>query len=65
MGRERLMEYIVNESGKRTRVILEIEEYERLIEAAVDAEGVRIAREERDKLDSGEEQRTLRRPGGR
>ena len=32
------MEYVTDERGKRTRVILEIEEYERLVEAAGDAE---------------------------
>ena len=32
------MEYVTDERGRRTRVILEIEEYERLVEAAEDAE---------------------------
>ncbi len=35
------MEYVTDERGRRTRVILEIEEYERLIEAAEDAEDAR------------------------
>ena len=35
------MEYVTDESGRRTRVILEIEEYERLVEAAEDAEDMR------------------------
>jgi len=65
-GRERLMgvEFIVDERGKRTKVILDIEKFERLVEAAEDAEDIRVAEEARRKLDSGEEQRTLRRPGG-
>jgi prevent-host-death family protein len=32
------MEYVVNQRGERTKVILSVEEYERLIEAAEDAE---------------------------
>lgn len=39
------MEYVTDERGKRTRVILEIEEYERLVEAAEDAEDAEDARE--------------------
>ena len=35
------MEYVTDERGKRTRVILEIEEYERLVEAAEDADDIR------------------------
>ena len=35
------MEYVTDERGRRTRVILEIEEYERLVEAAEDAEDTR------------------------
>ena len=35
------MEYIVNERGERTKVILSVEEYERLVEVAEDAEDVR------------------------
>ncbi len=35
------MEYVTDERGKPTRVVLDIGEYERLIEAAEDAEDVR------------------------
>ena len=34
-------EFVVDEKGKRTKVLLEIEEYERLLEAAEDAEDIR------------------------
>ena len=57
-----IMEYIVNERGKRTRVILDIEEYERLLEATEDAEDARIARKELAKLECGETRRVLRNP---
>lgn len=50
------MEYIVNEQGERTRVVLTVEEYERLIEAAEDAEDIRDAREFHRRLDAGEEE---------
>lgn len=59
------IEYIVNERGERTKVILSIKEFERLIEVAEDAEDMRVAEEVRRRLDAGEEQRTLRRPSGR
>jgi PHD/YefM family antitoxin component YafN of YafNO toxin-antitoxin module len=35
-----MREYIVNEGGKRTRVILDVEEYERLLEAAEELEDI-------------------------
>ncbi len=44
MGEEREgsdVEYVTDERGRRTRVILTIEEYERLVEAAEDAEDAR------------------------
>ena len=34
-------EYVTGEHGKRTKVILDIEEYERLVEAAEDEEDIR------------------------
>ena len=36
------MEYIVNERGERTKVVLDVSEYERLREAAEDAEDIRL-----------------------
>ena len=51
------MEYVVNERGERTKVILSIEEYERLVEIIEDAEDVRIANEQLEKLRSGESER--------
>ena len=35
------MEYVTDERGRRTRVILDIQEYERLVGAAEDAEDAR------------------------
>ena len=35
-----MREYIVNEGGERTRVILDVEEYERLLEAAEELEDI-------------------------
>lgn len=35
------MEYLVNEEVERTRVVLSVEEYERLVEAAEDLEDIR------------------------
>lgn len=49
--------FIVDEAGNRRAVILDIEEYERLIEAVEDAEDSRIAQEELRKLEAGETER--------
>jgi PHD/YefM family antitoxin component YafN of YafNO toxin-antitoxin module len=46
--------YIVDENGKRTDVILPLEEYERLIEALEDLEDVRLYDEAKAALHSGE-----------
>ena len=35
-----MREYIINEGGERTRVILDVEEYERLLEAAEELEDI-------------------------
>ena len=56
------MEYIVDESGKRTKVLLDLREYERLLEIVEDAEDTRIAREELAKLERGETERVFKRP---
>ena len=46
--------YIVDENGKRTDVILPLEEYERLIEALEDLEDVRLYDEAKAALQRGE-----------
>lgn len=51
------MEYVTDERGRRTRVILEIEEYERLVEAAEDAEDARDHERVIAAIRSGEEER--------
>ncbi len=38
-------EYIVDEQGKRTKVILDIEEYEKLLEELEELEGIRACDE--------------------
>ena len=45
--------YIVDENGKYVSVILPIEEYERLIEALEDLEGVRLYDEAKTALQRG------------
>lgn len=51
------MEYITDERGRRMRVILKIEEYERLVEAAEDAEDVREHERVMAAIKNGEEER--------
>lgn len=51
------MEYVTDECGRRTRVILEIEEYERLVEAAEDAEDAREHERIMTAIRNGEEER--------
>ncbi|HEV8044282.1 MAG TPA: hypothetical protein VGP38_03810 [Rubrobacter sp.] len=51
------MEYVTDESGRRTRVILDIEEYERLVEAAEDADDAREHERVMAAIRSGEEER--------
>lgn len=51
------MEYVTDERGKRTRVILEIDEYERLVEAAEDAEDIREHERVMAAIRNGEEER--------
>lgn len=47
-------EFIVDQSGNRKRVILSIEEYERLVDAAEELEDVRLAEEARERMRRGE-----------
>lgn len=54
------MQYIVNERGERVKVVLGIDEYERLIVAAEEAEDLAVAREELAKLQRGETERSPR-----
>ena len=39
-GEEAVREYIIDESGERTRVILDLAEYRRLVEAAEELENI-------------------------
>ena len=48
--------YITDETGKRRGVILEIEEYERLLEALEDLEDLRAADETLRRIESGEDE---------
>lgn len=63
--------YVVDETGERTEVILPVEEYERLLDAAEELEGAREHERVMDKIRSGEEERVpweeskLRRRAGR
>ena len=47
--------YITDETGKRRGVILDIEEYERLLEALEDLEDLRAADEALREIESGED----------
>lgn len=50
-----MRQFIVNEEGKRTAVVLPIEEYEELLELAEDAEALKEADEALGELERGEE----------
>ncbi len=47
-------EFIVDKAGNRRRVILAVEEYERLVEAAEELEDLRLAEEARGRMRRGE-----------
>lgn len=49
------MEYMVNERGERTRVVLSVEEYERLQEAADELEDIRVFDEAMAEQERGED----------
>lgn len=51
------MEYLVNEQGERTRVVLTVEEYERLIEAREELEDIADHEQAMADLESGKEER--------
>lgn len=50
-----MRQFIINEEGKRTAVVLPIEEYEELLELAEDAEALKEADEALEDLRRGEE----------
>lgn len=47
-------EFVVDRAGNRKRVILSIEEYERLLDAAEELEDLRLAEEARERMRRGE-----------
>lgn len=49
--------YVVDEMGERTEVILPVEEYERLLDAAEELEDAREHERVMDEIRSGEEER--------
>ena len=51
-----MRQFIVNEEGKRTAVVLPIEEYEELLELAEDAEALKEADEALGELERGEDE---------
>jgi hypothetical protein len=48
--------YVVDEAGKRVSVILDIEEYERLLRAREDLEGLKAADEALREIERGEDE---------
>lgn len=58
------MEYLVNEKGERTRVVLTVEEYEELVNAREELEDARDHERVMADVRSGKEERTLRRSAG-
>jgi PHD/YefM family antitoxin component YafN of YafNO toxin-antitoxin module len=54
-----MKQFIVNEEGERTAVVLPVEEYERLVEAFEDLEDIRIHDEAMAELDAGARPRPL------
>ncbi|CAN5448536.1 hypothetical protein BH20ACT10_BH20ACT10_23000 [soil metagenome] len=48
------VEFIVDKAGNRRRVILTVEEYERLVGAAEELEDLRFAEEARERMRRGE-----------
>lgn len=48
--------YVVDENGKRVSVILDVEEYERMVEELEELEDIRAAAEVRAAIERGEEE---------
>lgn len=57
-GGEAVREYIVSESGERTRVILDLAEYRRLVEAAEELEDIAAYDEAKAEIEKGEDSPT-------
>lgn len=57
-GGEVVREYIISESGERTRVILDIAEYRRLVEAAEELEDIAAYDEAKAAIEKGEDKPT-------
>jgi PHD/YefM family antitoxin component YafN of YafNO toxin-antitoxin module len=57
-------QYIVDEEGNRQSVVLSVEEYERLLDAAEELADIAAHDEAVADLESGRETRTLRRARG-
>lgn len=53
-----MREYIVSESGERTRVILDLDEYRRLVEAAEELEDIAAYDETKAAIAKGEDRPT-------
>lgn len=53
-----MREYIVSESGERTRVILDLDEYRRLVEAAEELEDIAAYDETKAAIEKGEDRPT-------
>lgn len=59
-----MREFVTDDQGHRTKVILDIDEYERLLELAEDAEDAREHERVMADVRSGKEELTLRRGRG-
>ncbi|MDP9484765.1 MAG: hypothetical protein M3Q49_03050 [Actinomycetota bacterium] len=46
--------YVTDETGRRVEVIMSVEEYERLVEAAEELEGLRVYDEAKRRVNRGE-----------
>lgn len=51
-----MREFVTDEEGRRTRVILDITEYETLLEAAEELRDIRESERVREAIDRGEEE---------
>ena len=48
--------YVVDEEGRRVGVLLDVEEYERMVEELEDAEDIRATEEARREIERGEDE---------
>ena len=53
-----MREYVINESGERVRVILDVAEYRRLVEAAEELEDIAAYDEAKAAIENGEDRPT-------